>query len=823
MSPLASSPDLLFDFPGEVAARCRAMNWEDTPLGPPQHWPAALRSGARMILNSRMPMTLAWGPELVQIYNEGYLPILQEKHPEALGQPVRRVYSEIWEEVRPLLEGVYRSGEALWLENHPFELRRKGRLEQCHFTFSYSPFRDEHGEVVGILASAVETTASVRAIRRARQLGRLGTFTEATSVEAVLSGGARCLEEAFEDLPRVLLFEVDAARDHLRLIETTEPRMGPRPLFDQIPWRSTREGLHLVELPGARQAGAGPWVWLPIVELHAGGPRVVAGMLASLHPHLPLDEDYRTFLQEVGATLARNIQRVRYLELTRANAQRRYEAVFRNSLDAMMLTTPQGEILEANPAAEALLGYSADELCEIGRRGIIDPDAPGLHAALVQVQRTGTYRGELCYRHREGTLIPCDVSCATFQDARGNLRASVTIRDLRARQDLESRLRHAQKMEAVGKLAGGVAHDFNNLLTVIQNSTQVLEEQLADPMASTQSLQAITEACARASALTERLLAFSRRQPMQKTALDLPTLIEALTPIMRPLIGNDVIFSRHLGPTCWPILADRQRIEQVLLNLLVNARDAMPEGGELTLKASNHVERRRRIDALGQALRPGRYVHLRFSDTGQGLSDQTLARLFEPYFTTKKEGTGLGMVTVAEVIRESEGAIFVESAPGQGCTFDLYFPAAEERATPSSDGPGAIRGRRSLLPWRVLLVDAQTTVRLATERLLILAGLEVTGVESAARALELVERPDLSPFDLLITEGPPPELPTAELIQRLKARAPGLRVLLVDASTSPDDAAELATQRDAPLLQKPYGYDELIAAILQVMNSSASD
>ncbi len=376
---------------------------------------------------------------------------------------------------------------------------------------------------------------------------------------------------------------------------------------------------------------------------------------------------------------------------------------------------------------------------------------------------------------------------------------------------LEEQLRQSQKMEAVGRLAGGVAHDFNNLLTVITGYVELLRERLSGSGAP--ELEQIEKAALRAAALTQKLLAFSRQQVVEPRVLDLNSVITGMEEMLRRLIGEDVLLVTILGSNLRKIKADPNQLEQVIMNLAVNARDAMPSGGRLMIETSNA-----RLDAgvhMETSLGPvpvGHYVLLRVTDTGHGMDAQTAARAFEPFFTTKPpgKGTGLGLASVYGTVQQCGGSITVETAPGAGATFRIYFPvthAAESVSSESAAAPGKARA------GTVLLVEDEKTVRELTVKILVSGGYHVIDAANGEEAL--TRAGEHQPIDLVLTDVVMPGVNGPELVRRLRARRPDIAVLFMSGYDR-DLINPGVLGRNVAFLPKPFTPRTLLAKIREL-------
>jgi signal transduction histidine kinase/ActR/RegA family two-component response regulator len=392
-----------------------------------------------------------------------------------------------------------------------------------------------------------------------------------------------------------------------------------------------------------------------------------------------------------------------------------------------------------------------------------------------------------------------------FDGMRGTLQ-----RNEAQRQQLEEQLRQAQKMEALGRLAGGVAHDFNNLLTVIKGHSELLIDRMKPADVFYGSTQQIMKTADRAASLTRQLLAFSRMQVLQPRILDLNTLVADMSKLLRRLVREDIEFSFRLGDSLGRVKADPGQIEQVLLNLTVNASDAMPQGGKLTIET-----KKLKVDAAyahaRPPLRPGQYVQLVVTDTGHGMDAITKSRIFEPFFTTKEsgKGTGLGLATVYGVVRQSGGFIWVESSPGNGARFEIYLPRAVEKEEAVSYERVPARSTRG--SETILVVEDEDEVRSLASEFLRSAGYSVLTAKDGVEALEISERLG-GAIQLLLTDVVMPKMRGTELAQKLKTRITGLRVVYMSGYLEQDICSGEILEK-AIVLQKPFSRDTLVRQI----------
>ncbi|MFN2564473.1 MAG: ATP-binding protein [Gemmatimonadaceae bacterium] len=404
-----------------------------------------------------------------------------------------------------------------------------------------------------------------------------------------------------------------------------------------------------------------------------------------------------------------------------------------------------------------------------------------------------------------------------YDGSGNNLGAVVALHDVTGERKLEAQFRQAQKMEAVGQLAGGVAHDFNNMLTVILSYSEMLLDALGVDDPNRADLEEIRQAAARAAGLTRQLLAFSRKQVMQPRVLDLNTdVVAGVEKMLRRLIGEDIELVTTLDPELGLVNADPGQLEQIVVNLAVNARDAMPNGGRLTIETANAE--------LGPAdagrhfgAKPGRYVMLAVSDTGTGMSRETLSRMFEPFYTTKEQGkgTGLGLSTVHGIVKQSGGDIWVYSEPWQGTTFKIYLPQVEEPVVVSAAvAPKAYQHGGA---ETILLVEDEPALRSLARKILVSRGYTVLEARAGAEALAVCERAE-QPIDLVVTDAVMPGMSGRELAERLAIVRPGLRVLIMSGYTDDDMLRRGILDPRMAFLQKPFTPDALAKKVREVLD-----
>jgi len=388
-------------------------------------------------------------------------------------------------------------------------------------------------------------------------------------------------------------------------------------------------------------------------------------------------------------------------------------------------------------------------------------------------------------------------------------------REMKRRRDLESQLIQSQKMEAVGRLAGGVAHDFNNLLTVILGYNEMLFEQVKGDPAAIEYTREVLQAAERASALTNQLLAFSRRQVSAPRMVNLNEVVGHIDKMLRRIIGEDVELEIRLAPELAPVHVDPAHMDQVIMNLAVNSRDALPSGGNLTIETAN-VQLTEEYAGGHLDLAPGPYVLLSVSDNGTGMDAVTKSRLFEPFFTTKEKGkgTGLGLSIVYGIVKQHGGQILVYSEPGQGTVFKIYLPAAVAPAEAAA--PAGQETRATVARHNILLVEDEDQVRNLTRTMLVRRGHRVLHAGSAADALALAQDASEA-IDLLLTDIVMPRMNGLELAKEIRALRPGILVLFMSGYTDSNVVSQGMIDADAPFIQKPFTAAALYRKVEEVL------
>ena len=515
--------------------------------------------------------------------------------------------------------------------------------------------------------------------------------------------------------------------------------------------------------------------------------------------------EMRGFLVDVTASVE--------AELALLERERQFRAVFFDAADAMLILDDRRMILEANPSACALFGVPADAIGGESLDGMLVAGGELLHAAWRELMALGEARCEHRVRSRAAGADATRLVECSYRARVDGRRHLCIARDITDRRLIEERLMQAEKIESVGRLAGGIAHDFNNLLTAILGYTELLLSNRSEDDPDRIDLEEIQKAGRRAAALTQQLLAFSRKQVLMPREVDLNQTVAGLQTTLARLIRADITLSCSLAPSPAIVRIDPAQIEQAILNLVLNARDALPEGGQIRLEVA--LVRRSQVDAPPDlASHAGDLVRLRVVDDGVGISPEARPHLFEPFFTTKGvgKGTGLGLASVYGIVRQSNGSITVESEPGAGSVFTMHFPVALHTGDVPRPPAGVAQPRRA--GATVLLVEDEDSVRVIISAVLRRSGYNVLEASGARVACEIfAQRSDI---DLLLTDVVMPDMGGPALAQRLIALRPELRVLFIsdygDMPTPPG-----GDNPNVGVLSKPFQVSVLTTRVAQML------
>jgi PAS domain S-box-containing protein len=671
---------------GRVGELMRGHDWSHSPLGFPDTWPASLRTVVELMLQSQFPMFVAWGPQLGFLYNDPYSEILGAKHPRALGRRFQDIWSEIWTDISPLIDAAM-NGQATYREDLPLLMNRKGYDEQTWFTFSYSPVRDETGNVAGMFCACSETTQRILTERALRESeSRLRELNETLE---------RRVNEALAE--RKLLADIVEGTDAFVMVSDLEYRL----------LAINRAAVEEFE----RVYGVRPKV----------GENLL-GILSSQPDHQA----------EVRTMWSRAIGGEEFIAVAEfgdpSRARRTYEVRFNQLRD---------------------------------RNG----------------GRIGVYQFVYDVTER--------------------------VRDQERLRLAEAALRQAQKMESIGQLTGGVAHDFNNLLAVFSTGVQLLERDINSAQRQ-RTLEGMRRAVARGTGLTRHLLAFTRRRPVNPESINLTTHLGGMRQMFDAALGGHINVEMLLAEDLWPVEVDAGEMELAILNLCVNARDAMPAGGRISIRAENVTEA---VDAGA----PGEFVRLSVADHGCGMPPEVVLRAFEPFFTTKEasKGSGLGLPQVYGFAQQSGGRVSIASTVGEGTVVTVVLPRGSGEPASESDEqvpPAVAHGARR---GHLLLVEDDREVSVLTQDMLASLGFSVIHVSSAEAALGALangRRVDFVVSDVMMPGG----VNGLELAREIRRRHPALPIVLMTGYI--ESAADMG-DGEFSLLQKPYTVADLASAL----------
>ncbi|WP_010186567.1 hybrid sensor histidine kinase/response regulator [Sphingomonas sp. PAMC 26605] len=803
----SSSIDPAGSAPASAAALLAQVDWASHPLGPRAEWPVALTTMLDFLLSSPESVYLVWGDSQTFFFNDAYAPILGPRIAGAMGAHFPTLWADAYPAVAPMFLGAL-GGTAYRVVDHPVPMARWGDPEQTWWTFSFSPVFDDAGAISGVLCLTNETTANVvqaeskrqvdlalaqaeQSLRRAEEAGHIGVFavdlaTNTVSASAEFYHLFGLPNEGTVDASRIeaLILPEDAA------VGSPADHRAARLAALQIEYRVRRADTQQIRWIERRAE----------IEYDAdGAPARLLGVVQDVTER----RADRDALAKLNATLeATVVERTQALLLHENIIQSDSTAICAFDTDYRLIAFNQAH----NDAFFRANGFFT-RLGDVFHELFVPEQRDAMKALMTRALQGERFTVEAEFGNPEIDAPSWEIQYSPLRDGEGRIIGAfhhardVTAR-LRAQADLtaaQEALRQAQKMEAMGQLTGGVAHDFNNLLTPIVGALDLLQRKGIGGEREQRLIEGAALSAERARTLVQRLLAFARRQPLQAVAVDVAALVRGMGDLVASTIGPQIRVVIETPADLPTANADPNQLEMALLNLAVNARDAMPDGGTLRIHAAPATIEQ------DPELAAGGYICLSVSDTGTGMSAETMARAIEPFFSTKGvgRGTGLGLSMVHGLASQLGGALRLRSEPGAGTQVELWLPQGRALHAPL---PAATPELLEAARGTALLVDDEEFVRLSTAAMLAEIGYDVVEAESAEAALALV-RAGLVP-DLVVTDHLMPGMTGSDLARAVHRQHPRLPVLVISGYAESEGIAP-----DLPRLTKPFRRDELFRSL----------
>jgi len=827
-------------------------DWNRSPLGSADTWPQSLRTAVDIVIHSPMPMLLLWGPQLTQIYNNGFAVLAGNKHPHAFGQPAHQIWPELRDFTDPIYSAVLQ-GQVRTYSERRFTLQRDGKDSDFWLDLTYSPIRDESAQVAGILVTAIETNERRRIALELKQRSEESLKAQKQTEER--------LQLALAATDAVGTWDWDIGQDrfiadaHFAQSHGVDPAMA-----SQLPISEYLQGVHPEDRAliarsikhcithGTEYAeeyrllqadGEVRWVFARgrCYKDHHGRPMRFLGAALDLTERKHTEQALRqsqTELQLIINAMPILISYVDHEERFRLNnaayldwygltPQELYGRTIREVIgeEAYFLRAPYiAEALAGRPCSFSLYtphrdGSQRHALMNYLPRHGADGAVNGFY--IFVIDETERKKTEEALRNLNETLEE-RVSARTEQLAQANQRLQ---NEMFERERAEDALRHAQKMEAVGQLTGGIAHDFNNMLTGIIGSLDLMQRYIASGRADEigRFTDAAVSSANRAAALTHRLLAFSRRQSLDRKTLDVNELIHSLEDLIRRTKGDPIELRLRLADNVWPVSTDVSQLENALLNLVINARDAMPDGGELLIETANVYLDGNDITTL-EPVKAGDYLMLAVSDNGTGMTPSVRSKAFDPFFTTKPigQGTGLGLSMIYGFAQQSGGHVSLDSLPGQGTCVRLYLPRLyalepERPVIETVTGAPAVATGET-----VVVVEDDPAVRMLVMDLLKELGYRAHEAEDAKGALPLLES-DLR-VDLLVTDVGLPGMNGRQMAEIARQHRPGLKVLFMTGYAQKAAERQGFLEDGMDMVAKPFSIEQLAGKIRTMLSQT---
>jgi PAS domain S-box-containing protein len=799
---------------GRTGEEIRAHDWSAT-LGPADTWPPALRSALSLMLSCPTAMFLAWGPDLLCFFNDAYRPVLGYRLDTALGRPFREVWASIWDEIAPLVEATL-SGESQTLTDVVLDLSRDGSPEQGWWSFTYSPVLDDAGAVNGLFCVTAETTARVLGEARLRESEDHFRNTVELNPQVPWTCDPQGNITSYSNRWLELTGQAPGEPDGTGWAKALHP--------DDLPWTMTvftrclasGEPVDVDYRIRVARTGAYRWMRARAYPRRNAGGGIVRwyGVVEDIHDRKLAEEQ----LREMNTTLERRVEE--------ALAQRKLWADVFETTDALVgALDAEYCFLAVNRAYAAEFEIIYGMRPEAGDNLLELLSAHPEQRAAAQAVWSRALAGEEFTVVEEfgepGRRRPYyELKFTALRDARGRrigafqYAQDVTER-LRNQEQLaraEEALRHAQRMEAVGQLTGGVAHDFNNLLTIIRSSVEFLRRPNLAEERRTRYLEAVSDTVDRAAKLTSQLLAFARRQPLAPEVLDVGARLRGVADMLNAVTGARIRVVTEIRDTRCHVRADPSQFETALVNLAVNARDAMNGEGTLTLRLACGAAL---PPIRGHAGAPGPFAAVSVMDEGPGVAPELLGRIFEPFFTTKEvgKGTGLGLSQVIGFTKQSGGDVDVVSEIGRGATFTLYLPEVPAPLLAEDDDAGRDEAPAEERALCVLVVEDNPDVGRFCTQLLEDLGHSTVWAHNAEAALSEMEKVPFR-FDAVFSDVVMPGMGGVEFARRLRVSHPELPVIL---TTGYSDALARDNAHGFELVRKPYSAEQVARALREVL------
>ncbi|HEV2594562.1 MAG TPA: ATP-binding protein [Sphingomicrobium sp.] len=864
-SPAADSLPSFLSGGSEVRDLIAAFDWSATSLGPLTEWPAVVKTTVALILQSPVPIVTLWGEAGVMIYNDAYAGFAGSRHPQILGLDVLDAWPEVAEWNRNVMDTVFRRGEALSVQDQELILQRNGRAEPTWLNLDYSPVLNDDGAIAAVIAIVVETTAKVRAERRIsgerERLRRM--FDAAPGFTALLEGPDHCFvmaNPAYETLVgravigksvRDALPEV-ADQGFIALLDNVAKSRSPY-IGRAVPVRlgkadeAQQKFVDFVYQPIADEVGEPIGIFVQGYDVtdhkRVEALRLVHNQVLELAiEDRPLKETLEALAHVVEEYSTSGV--IASVLLLGADGKLRLGAApslpdaYNQAIDGLEIGPNVGSCGTAAFTGEAVFvsDISADFRWQDFRE-LAAEHGLGACWSIPIVSGAGKVLGTFAMYHREprepvpedlelvglitrsaSIVISRKAAETALRELNETLEARV-VEEIAERRAAEVALQQAQKMESIGKLTGGVAHDFNNLLQIISGNLQLLQAEVA---AGSKAERRITNAMAgvqRGAKLASQLLAFGRRQPLEPKVINVGRLVGGMEDLLRRSIGEGIEMETVVSPSLWNAFADPTQVENAVLNLAINARDAMDGMGKLTIEVRNaHLDHDYSLQNPG--VDPGQYIMLAVSDTGSGMSEDLVERAFEPFFTTKAEGkgSGLGLSMVYGFAKQSGGHVKIYSEVGEGTAVRLYLPRVHEN---EDIAPGPILVEAGGGSETILVVEDDAEVRSTVTELLRELGYKVLTAKDAASAVPILESG--VKIDLLFTDVVMPgPLRSPELARKAQELIPSIAILFTSGYTENAIVHGGRLDPGVNLLTKPYSRGALATRIRDVLKRAAS-